>query len=141
MVSLVQKAKAYFLKRGIRFTKPRQQILAVIDSSDKPLGAYDIIEEISKTDIKPKPATIYRATEFLTEHGFIHKIESLNAFVACREDHAHKSTQFIICTACERVEEAHICSTPKLLQEESQKRKFQLSHWHAELYGICAECA
>lgn len=141
MAALIKKVQKYCDEHGMRFTAPRQLVLDVIINANSPIGAYDIIEEIAKITDRPNPTTIYRATEFLTEHGFIHKIESLNAFVTCDADHLHKGTQFIICQTCKKVEEIHICSMPDTLREQSKKIGFTLSHWTAELHGLCNTCS
>ncbi|MGB4058039.1 MAG: hypothetical protein WBK77_08155 [Alphaproteobacteria bacterium] len=66
----------------------------------KPLGAYEIPERLGKKIKNPKPPTVYRAIEFWAEHGFIHRVESLNAYVACEAGHQHKSAQFMVCNDC-----------------------------------------
>ncbi len=125
---------------GHRFTKPRAVVLEIIQSSDKALGAYEILDLSAMPLSSPKPPTIYRALEFLQEHGFIHRIESLNAYVSCAAGHQHQGSQFMICTSCGRVEEAHLCHPPKDLTKKMGDKGFSLSHWNAELHGLCVDC-
>lgn len=132
--------KTYAAQNGQRLTDPRLFTLEIIAGASKPLSAYDVLDALSKRLDKPKPPTAYRALEFLVEHGFIHRIESLNAYVTCAEDHKHKGSQFMICDSCGRVEEVHLCHMPEGLRKQAESKGFKLSHWNAELHGTCGKC-
>ena len=93
----------YGEKNGHRVTEPREYVLGIIAAADKPLTAYDVLDALAEKLDKPKPPTAYRALEFLMQHGFVHRIESLNAYIACAEDHKHQGSQFMICDGCGRV--------------------------------------
>src|SRR5262245_60066996 len=76
-------AEAVCEERGQRLTAIRRKVLAVLLGSHKPLGAYEIIEQLApkgKSGPRPAPITAYRALEFLRENGLVHRIESRNAF-------------------------------------------------------------
>lgn len=139
--ALIHTVEAYCAENGIRFTAPRRLALEIIAAnSGKPLGAYDVLEALGKKLDNPKPPTAYRAIEFLQKHGFVHRIESLNAYVACRSDHRHEGSQFMICEKCGKVTEAHLCSLPASLADRVRGEDFHLSRWNAELYGLCRDC-
>lgn len=127
-------------ENGHRITEPREYALEIIAAAKKPLTAYDILDHLSKKLDKPKPPTAYRALEFLMLHGFIHRIESLNAYVTCAEDHKHHGSQFMICDSCGQAEEIHLCHAPESLMKQSKEKGFTLSHWNAELHGLCKNC-
>lgn len=127
-------------EHGMRYTPPRRMALEVIAASKQPIGAYDVIEEMGKVTNKPKPTTVYRALEFLQEHGFIHKIESLNAFITCHAGHNHKGSQFIVCDDCGNVEEIHLCHVPEALQKKIDGTGFHMQFWNAEIHGLCQKC-
>ena len=136
----LEELEKYCLDNGLRLTDPRKSTLQVIAGSEKPVGAYDIIEEIGKTTEKPKPTTVYRAIDFLQEHGFIHKIESLNAFVTCHAGHTHEGSQFMVCDDCGTVNEIHLCHLPQALKDQIEGTGFNLNHWNAEIHGRCNSC-
>lgn len=138
---LVKEVEAYCAKEGIRFTEPRRHVLDIIARAGGPLGAYEILNQLSAYLDNPKPPTAYRAIEFLCEHGFIHRIESLNAYVACGTDHRHLGSQFLICDSCGKVVEAHICDMPSALESHARKEGFSIRRWNAELHGLCPSCA
>lgn len=137
---LIQDVAEYCLQKGFRFTEPRQFVLDIIARSKKPIGAYEVLEKLSKKLKNPKPPTAYRAIEFLSAHGFIHRIESLNAYIICQSDHLHKGSQFMICDQCGTVLETHLCDLPEPLVKKTRDAHFYLTRWNVELHGICQTC-
>src|ERR1700748_2852969 len=73
--------------RAQKFTPIRRQVLQALLSSHRPLGAYEVIDELAKSMPRPAPITVYRALDFLMENGLVHRIESRNAVLACAHDH------------------------------------------------------
>lgn len=141
IAKLVKDVEAFCKEQGIRFTEPRRHVLEIIAGAAKPVGAYDILKALGKYIDNPKPPTAYRAIEFLMEHDYIHRIESLNAYVVCGTDHRHHGSQFLVCDSCGKVIEAHICDVPSDLAQQAKKQGFSLARWDAELHGTCADCA
>ncbi len=92
--------------RAQKFTPIRRQVLQALLSSHRPLGAYEVIDELAKSMPRPAPITVYRALDFLMENGLVHRIESRNAFLACAHDHDETSmVAFLICDHCGSVGE------------------------------------
>ena len=137
---ILDKAKNHCLAKKERFTLPRQEVLKIIASRSKPMGAYDILNELGNVLDQPKPPTAYRAIEFWQQQGFIHRIESLNAYVLCRAGHRHTGAQFLICDDCGLVIETHICEMPQPLQQSAKKNAFTPSSWNIEIRGRCDDC-
>lgn len=127
-------------EKGMRYTLPRRLTLEVIAASPRPIGAYDVIDEIGKIADRPKPTTVYRAIDFLQQCGFIHRIESLNAFMACHAGHSHEGSQFIVCNECSKVVEIHLYRLPKDLKKIVDDADFKIAHWNTEIHGTCQEC-
>ena len=50
------------------------------------MSAYDLIQVLHSEGMS-SPPTMYRALRQLVDAGVAHRIESLNAFVACRHEH------------------------------------------------------
>lgn len=130
----------YLSKRGVRFTDQRRMVFDIIRKSKKPITAYEILGKLKGKHENPQPPTVYRAIDFLIEHGLVHKIESLNAFVSCHAGHNHAGSQFMICDDCGDVEEVHLCDLPQPLQKKLDQIKFHLSRWNTELHGTCRDC-
>lgn len=126
---------------GQRLTDTRRIVLEIIAASKKPIGAYDVLARLSKKLKNPKPPTAYRALEFLQAQGFIHRIESLNAYMVCGIGHRHAGSQFMICGSCGTVAEAHLCSIPAAITDKAKASGFALHHWNLELHGTCGDCS
>src|SRR4030088_96003 len=92
--------------RAQKFTPIRRQVLQALLSSHRPLGAYEVIDELAKSMPRPAPITAYRALDFLMENGLVHRIESRNAYLACAHDHDTAAmVAFLICERCGSVGE------------------------------------
>jgi Fur family zinc uptake transcriptional regulator len=133
----IKSAKKYCSDNHLRLTPPRQYILEILAKSNVPLGAYDILKKLGHYIDNPKPPTAYRAIDFWREHGFVHKIESLNAFITCCEGHTHHhDTHFLVCDDCHAVEELHVHN-----QTHNLPKGFVAKKTFTETHGRCRECA
>ena len=83
-----------------RLTGPRRRVLELLLRTDGPAKAYDLIAGYGEDGQAAKPPTVYRALDFLEKQGFVHRIESLNAYVACRRVGEVHSAAFLICDCC-----------------------------------------
>ena len=127
-------------QRAVRLTAIREQVLGLIWQSHKPIGAYDLLEQLAKTHRAAKPPTIYRALEFLQDNGLIHKIESQNAFLGCAHVGGHHHGQFLICTECGTAQEIDEKIVSSALENVSQAQGFKIHSFVIEIKGVCAAC-
>ncbi len=139
--SLVERAKQICDQNGARFTSIREKVFRLLANTQAGVGAYELLEQLKQTEPAAKPATIYRALEFLTEQGFIHKIESSNAFLLCHHfEHQHPA-QLLICTQCGHVEELHSAVLFKEFSSLAVAKGFQIQQQTIEARGICVRCS
>jgi len=134
-------AEALCVKRGSRLTPMRRHVLEELAASHKPLGAYEIIDLVAARGPRPAPITIYRALEFLTENGLVHRIESRNAFLACINNHASGApVVFLICETCGAVGEAPSAAVAESLNAAAKSAGFAPKSPVIEITGVCAHC-
>lgn len=126
--------------RGQRMTRIRRKVLQLLIESPEPAKAYDLLGRLDGEG-SPKPPTVYRALDFLKELGLAHKIESLNAFVACGHASHRHTAIFLICQTCGRAEELHSEAIVPTLRAEAQGVGFALTHAVIEAHGTCRACA
>jgi Fur family zinc uptake transcriptional regulator len=108
--------------------------------SEKPLGAYELLDRMRGVVNNPAPPTVYRALDFLLEQGLVHKLESLHAYVGCAHpDHPHAS-QFLICDDCGEVAEVEDPTVANSLKAAGKAIGFHTKRPVVELLGICAQC-
>ncbi|MGH6737935.1 MAG: Fur family transcriptional regulator, partial [Bradyrhizobium sp.] len=127
--------------RAQKFTPIRRQVLQALLSSHRPLGAYEVIDELSKSMPRPAPITIYRALDFLMASGLVHRIESRNAYLACAHDHdAASLVAFLICERCGSVGEIPAASVAQSLSAAARASGFAPRLSVVEITGTCAHC-
>ena len=122
-------------------SKNQQIVLEIIERAKEPLKAYSILFNVQKKGINA-PQQIYRALDKLIEIGKIHKIESKNAFVACKNANCEvsKATAFSICERCEMVDEINDAKLTKYLTSFSDKKGTKYKRFNLEFFGLCKKC-
>ena len=122
-------------------SKNQKIIFDLIHKSSEPLKAYTILFNVQKKGIKAPPQ-VYRALDKLVEIGKIHKIESKNAFVACRNSDCEisKATAFSICESCEVVDEISDVKLSKYLSSFNHKKGMKFKRFNLEFFGLCQKC-
>jgi Fur family zinc uptake transcriptional regulator len=127
--------------RAQRLTPIRRQVLEALLGSHRPLGAYEVIEELAKSMPRPAPITVYRALDFLMENGLVHRIESRNAFLACAQDHDGTAmVAFLICERCGLVGEIPAAPVVQSLDASARATGFAPNMSLVEITGVCAHC-
>ena len=140
-VSAVQRACS---ERGLRLTEIRARVLGLVADAGKPIKAYDLLDKVREGEGAgaAAPPTVYRALDFLLANGFIHKLESVNAFVACHHpDAAQHSVPFLICDRCYSATELEDASIVASLDAAARGLGFAPQAQTLEVHGLCARCA
>lgn len=133
-------ADARCAKERLRLTPVRRKVLELLLQEHRALGAYAILDMLREVGYGSQPPVAYRALDFLAEHGFVHRIERLNAFVACvHPDEAH-SPAFMICRLCDAVAETRSASAKNALGAVARKAGFLIERTVIEAEGVCPAC-
>ena len=129
-------------RQGAQLTALRRLVLALIVQAEGPLTAYQLLDRLKETRRRAAPPTIYRALEFLLQQRLIHKVERLNAFVACAESGPHEhAAQFLICRRCGTVAEIEDDAIADALERAAERAGFHPARAVVEIDGTCAACA
>ena len=136
----LQAAEAVCDERGARLTPIRRRVFELVWSSHEPVGAYDLLRALSRERESAAPPTVYRALEFLLEHGLIHRIESLNAFVGCCAPSGEHRGQFLICDGCGQTAELHDDQVKSAIAASARQFGFTVSKETVEVRGLCPAC-
>jgi Fur family zinc uptake transcriptional regulator len=123
-----------------RLTEPRRRALEMLLRAGQPVKAYDLLPRFHAGGRAAKPPTVYRALEFLERHGLAHRIESLNAYVACRRVGQTHAAAFLICDCCGATAEVE----PRAASEMDAiggEAGYRLTSITIEAHGLCAACA
>lgn len=136
----LEAVEAKCAEAGLRLTPVRRKVLELLLQEHRALGAYTILEKLAEGGFGSQPPVAYRALDFLTQHGFAHKIERLNAFVACVHPGENHSPAFMICRLCDSVAEASSEPAKGALGEAARAAGFQIEKAVLEAEGVCPDC-
>lgn len=120
-------------------TPLRRRVFELLFDQHGPAKAYDLLPLLD-SEKQAKPPTIYRALDFLVRMGLAHRIESLNAFVACDIGSCERNTIFLICERCGGAEEFDAGHALVDLADAAKKDGFSISRTMIEASGVCAQC-
>ncbi len=138
----LEQASKICAEHGAQLTELRSIVLGLVLEAGGPLTAYQLLDRLKETRKGAVPPTIYRSLDFLLEHGLIHKIERLNAFIPCADaEHNHHDVQFLICQNCGIVAEIEDHTVSHALERAAEKKGFHPNKVVVELDGTCATCA
>ena len=117
-----------------------KMIVEALRDVGRPVSAYELIEELrDKASLAPQ--TVYRSLDRLIAEGQAHRLESLNAFVACRHaSHEGETAVFAICNDCGTVSEFDEPAAVDRLAAWARKAKFAVDRMTLELRGRCRDC-
>ena len=126
-------------------TRNQSLVLGVLKQAAAPRSAYDILDGLRGEGFRA-PLQVYRALEKLMEIGLVHRLESLNAFVACSDPHDHAAhshgvTAFAICEDCGSVTEFHDDTIEGRLSAWQRSKHFKPEKTTIEIRGHCRDCS
>ena len=126
--------------RGLRLTPARVRVLELLGEAHRAMGAYEILDRLRAEGLGSQPPVVYRALDFLTGAGFVHKIERLNAYVACCHPGAEHGACFLICSRCRKVAEIEDGALDIALAQAAAGRGFAMRRTVLEIEGTCPAC-
>ena len=140
LTSALARADALCAERGVRLTAQRRRVLELVCRAERPVGAYEILDQL-RDGGPAAPPTVYRALDWLLAQGLVHKLETLHAYIGCTHpEHPHAS-QFLICDGCGGVTELEDPTIAGSLATVAAETGFRPSRPIVEVIGTCSDCA
>jgi Fur family transcriptional regulator, zinc uptake regulator len=127
-------------ERGLRLTPLRKEVLELVAAARKPVKAYDLLDQLRERHGNAAPPTVYRALDFLLDNGFIHKLESINAFVSCHHPAEAHQVPFLICDVCSSAVEVCDDRVAELIEAQAKTLGFKPQAQTLEVHGTCRQC-
>lgn len=137
----IRQAERLCTERGAQLTPIRHKILELIWESHQAVKAYDLLERIKPFNVSAKPATVYRALDFLIEQKLIHRVESMNAFIGCNRLESKHDLLLLICESCHEIEERPAIKVMDSLTHELSSAGFTPHRQSIEIHGVCRRCS
>jgi len=127
--------------RDTRFTPLRRKVLELVWTGHRPVTAYELLDMLSNDGKKRvAPPTVYRALDFLIEEGFVHRLESLNAFIGCPEPLQKHQGHFLICRECRTVTEVNDAKLTSNIAKAAEAHGYTCENSMLEIMGLCQSC-
>lgn len=122
-------------------TRNQGLVFGALEDADTPLTAYNILDRLSGEGLRA-PLQVYRALDKLVDLGMVHRLESLNAFVACRHPDCdgHATVAFTICERCGNVSEITDEALVVSLKSLTVGAGFTPHKTTVEIRGLCHAC-
>jgi Fur family zinc uptake transcriptional regulator len=137
---LLAEVEAACSDRSLRLTELRRRVLELIARERKPVKAYDLLDRLRAERTGAAPPTVYRALDFLLDNGFIHKLESINAYTSCHHPNTRHTVPFLICDVCAGATELCDDRVSLLLVEQARDAGFLPEAQTLEVHGVCKHC-
>lgn len=137
---VLTRADALAAGRSVRLTPVRRRALEILLEQHRALGAYEVLNRLAQDGFGNQPPVAYRALEFLVEHGLAHRIQRLNAYLACRHPGETHVPAFLICASCQAIAETSADGARAGLNDAATELGFQLDRVTVEAMGLCPGC-
>ena len=132
--------RSYCQGAGLRLTPVRARVMEILLESHKALGAYEILDRLKAEGMGSQPPVVYRALDFLVDHGFVHRLERLNAFAACNQPDPGHEAMFLICRDCRQVAETPLDGLENQIDRRATDLGFVVQSHVVEVIGRCPKC-
>ncbi len=137
---LIARAEAIAAETGARLTPVRRRVLEILLEGHSALGAYEVLERLGSSGFGNQPPVAYRALEFLVDHGLVHRIAGLNAFMACTHPGTSHTPAVLICRSCRAVAEAPGAPIHAAIATAAASAGFSVERTTIEALGLCPAC-
>lgn len=140
----LEQATAIFAEKNIRFTDLRRKVFEEIASTHASVGAYEVLDRLAKKGTRLAPISVYRALDALLEAGVVHRLESKNAYFACRRMDKPRTGRppiFLSCEKCGAVQEVDGDEIFHAIDAAAGATNFETRVRFVEVSGTCQECA
>ncbi|PKK39409.1 hypothetical protein ABB02_01258 [Clostridiaceae bacterium JG1575] len=126
-------------QNGLKITKPRETILAILREADHGMDAEWIREQAVLRGIYINLSTVYRTLDLLEELNILEKFDLGDHrynYVLKKDHHRHTLT----CEICHKSVDMD-CPMTKIEELINRETGFSIKEHHLELKGVCRECA
>lgn len=139
------KAQQLIEQAGIKATDKRTKLLSMLMDEELPLSAYEIMDKFNEVFNERVVAnSIYRILDCLTKWKLVHRLASINKYVACTGSLCSVGSYFSVFIICKECQKTHESPASNMLVNELnrsvEKTDFGGVFSQIELKGLCEDC-
>ncbi|MQY56224.1 MAG: hypothetical protein GH152_03225 [Dehalococcoidia bacterium] len=137
---MVQDSIRVLQTQGYKVTKPRRQVLEILEEAQESLSPYDIQRLLRRQGKHLNHVTIYRILDLFCSLNLAHKLLSTGRFVKCSLGDKEGCHRFMVCHRCGTLQEF---ADERLCQEENgfaRNFDFHTEYHLSESSGLCSNC-
>ena len=139
--SLKKAAREQLTQEGEQWTEMRSAVFDALASFDKPASAYDIAEQVSKSQGRRVAAnSVYRILDLFVNANLARRVESANAYVANQHPGCLHDCIFLICDTCGQAVHIDDDSLTRGVREAAKGAGFSEPRPVIEVHGTCGDC-
>jgi len=139
--SLRNAARDRLTHEGEQWTEMRAAVFDALAGFDKPASAYDIAEQVSKSQGRRVAAnSVYRILDLFVGANLARRVESANAYVANQHPACLHDCIFLICDTCGQAVHIDDDSLTKGVRAAAQGAGFSAPRPVIEVRGTCGDC-
>ena len=139
--ALATAARERLTREGEQWTDMRAAVFDALASFDKPASAYDIAEQVSKSQGRRVAAnSVYRILDLFVNSNLARRVESANAYVANQHPGCLHDCIFLICDNCGQAVHIDDDSLTSGVRAAAKGAGFSAPRPVIEVRGTCGDC-
>lgn len=139
--SLTAAARDRLTNQGEQWTDMRAAVFEALAGFDRPASAYDIAEQVSKSQGRRVAAnSVYRILDLFVGSNLARRVESANAYVANQHPACLHDCIFLICDTCGQAVHIDDDKLTSGVRAAAKGAGFSAPRPVIEVRGTCGDC-
>lgn len=132
--------KEVLKKEGIKNTKRRNAIMAILEKAETPLTVDEIFMALKNDHTSIWLSTVYRTVEMLTEKEIVIKSTIIGDDKARYELNHNEHKHHVVCVGCHKRISFEDCPVNDFEKALKEQINFDVTGHKLEIYGYCKDC-
>lgn len=138
---LVDAAREALTQAGEQWTGMRESVFAELARHERPVSAYDIADNLSRTRGKRvAPNSVYRILDLFVANNLALRVESANAYLANIHPGCEHDCIFLVCDECGEATHVDDDEVSRTVRGIAQAHHFKPERPVIEIRGVCQSC-
>lgn len=131
----------YLKKKGMLYSKQREQILNIFLKTEKHVTIDELYDLVRKEAPKIGLATVYRAMKVICSANLAREVDFGDGLKRFEHQYDHQHHDHLVCTRCGRVIEVMSPEIEKLQETLAKQHQFTAETHRMDIFGTCKTCS